>query len=123
MTAHVTVFVGAGFGGVLRYLVNRAALTYGASFPWWSTLAVNATGCFAMGLLAGYFALRGDSTQTVRLFLTTGVLGGYTTFSAFSLDAALMVQRNEWASATLYVIASVAFSLIGVFAGLATARM
>ena len=71
-----------------------------------------------MGLLAGYFAFRGDASQTWRLFLMTGVLGGYTTFSAFSLDAVLLWERNEIALAVLYVTASVALSLLGLVAGL-----
>ena len=75
-----------------------------------------------MGVLAGYFAFKGDISQSWRLFLTTGILGGYTTFSAFSLDAALLYQRGELGLAALYVLASVALSIGGLFAGLALVR-
>ena len=71
-----------------------------------------------MGLIAGWFALKGDAPQAARLFLTTGILGGYTTFSAFSLDAALLYERGELGHAALYVIGSVVLSVGGLFAGL-----
>ena len=122
MLPHLIVFLGAGIGGVARYLINRTALHYGANFPWWSTLVVNVSGCFVMGLLGGWLAYRGQSNQTLRLFLTTGVLGGYTTFSAFSLDAALLWERGQVVTAAAYVVASVALSLIAVFAGFAVMR-
>jgi CrcB protein len=93
----------------------------GLSFPW-STLCVNISGCLAMGLIAGWFALRGQAGQTLRLFLTTGILGGYTTFSAFSLDAALQWERGEILACAFYVSVSVALSLVGVFVGLAIIR-
>ena len=80
------------------------------------------TGSLVMGLLAGYFAFKGDASQSWRLFLTTGILGGYTTFSAFSLDAALLYERGELGLAALYVVASVALSIGGLFAGLALVR-
>ena len=76
-----------------------------------------------MGLLAGYFAFKGgEASQPWRLFLTTGILGGYTTFSAFSLDAVLLYERGETALAALYVLASVALAIGGLFAGLALVR-
>jgi CrcB protein len=71
-----------------------------------------------MGLIAGWFALRADASQGVRLFLTTGILGGYTTFSAFSLDAALLYERGQFGAAAFYVIGSVVLSIGGLFAGL-----
>jgi fluoride exporter len=86
---YVVVFCGAGIGGALRHAANRAGMHLGLSFPW-STICINISGCLAMGLIAGWFAFRGQAGQTLRLFLTTGILGGYTTFSAFSLDAALL---------------------------------
>jgi CrcB protein len=75
-----------------------------------------------MGMLVAYFAFKGDASQHWRLFLTTGLLGGYTTFSAFSLDAALLYERGEWALAALYVTGSVVLSIGGLFAGLALIR-
>ena len=82
----------------------------------------NVTGSLVMGLLAAYFAFKGDASQHWRLFLTTGVLGGYTTFSAFSLDAALLYERGEIGLAALYVLGSVVLSIGGLFAGLALMR-
>jgi len=118
------VFLGAGAGGVLRHLTNRfIPLVLPVNLPL-STFLVNVLGCFAMGALASWFAFRGEaSSQPLRLLLTTGLLGGFTTFSAFSLDTALLWERGAVAEAVLYVGASVALSLIGVFAGLALMRM
>jgi fluoride exporter len=93
----------------------------GTAFPY-ATLFENVTGSLVMGLLAGWFAFKGDLPQGWRLFLTTGMLGGYTTFSAFSLDTALLYERGELALAALYVLASVALSIGGLFAGLALVR-
>jgi len=95
---------------------------FGTAFPW-HTLIENVTGSLVMGLLAGYFAFKGgDASQHWRLFLTTGILGGYTTFSAFSLDAVLLYERGETALAALYVLASVALAIGGLVAGLAMVR-
>jgi CrcB protein len=115
------VFAGAGIGGVLRHAVNRAAVTFGCTFPW-HTLLVNVSGCLLMGIVAGWFAFRGESGQDFRLFLTTGVLGGFTTFSAFSLDAALLWERGQVLSAALYIGGSVVLSVACVFLGLALMR-
>ena len=119
---YLIVFLGAGIGGMLRHAVNIAAVRPGwTSFPV-ATLAVNVSGSFVMGLAAGVFALRLGLPQPVRLFLMTGVLGGYTTFSAFSLDAAILWERGRSGLAALYVAGSVAFAIGGLFAGLALAR-
>jgi CrcB protein len=75
-----------------------------------------------MGLAAAYFAFKGDASQHWRLFLTTGILGGYTTFSTFSLDAALLYERGEVSVAALYVLLSVVVSIAGLFAGFALVR-
>ena len=83
---------------------------------------INITGSLLMGLIAAYFAFKGDASQHWRLFLTTGILGGYTTFSAFSLDAALLYERGEVSAAAIYVVASVALSIAGLFAGFAVVR-
>ncbi len=120
--AYLVVFIGGGIGAALRHGVNiGAARLFGTSFPF-GTLSVNIIGCLAMGLLAGYFALKGDLSQNWRLFLTTGILGGFTTFSAFSLDVAVLYERGEIGLAATYVLASVMVSLIAVFAGLALMR-
>jgi len=118
----LVVFCGAGLGGLLRYAVSRAALALGVAFAW-STLLVNVTGCLMMGVIAGWFALRREgSGLAVQMFLTTGVLGGYTTFSAFSLEVALFYERGQLGVAALYVFASVLASLLGVFVGLGVIR-
>ena len=75
-----------------------------------------------MGLIAGYLAFKGEASQPWRLFLMTGILGGYTTFSAFSLDAALLYERGETGLALFYVLGSVVLSIVGLFAGLALVR-
>ena len=119
---YVIVFLGAGIGGALRHGVNvAAARLFGYGFPF-GTLIVNVAGSFAMGVLAGYFLARPGIPQDMRLFLTTGVLGGFTTFSAFSLDAALLIERNAYALAAAYVAGSVAASVLALFVGLALFR-
>ncbi|MFD1333837.1 fluoride efflux transporter CrcB [Methylopila musalis] len=116
------VAVGGALGSVARYGVNVAAgRLLGAGFPF-GTLAVNVVGGLGIGLLAGMFALRGDASQTLRLFLITGVLGGFTTFSAFSLDAVALWERGATGLAALYVAVSVVLSIGAVVAGLALAR-
>ena len=120
---YVIVFVGAGIGGALRHGVNLAAVRLlGYGFPF-GTLIVNVAGSFAMGLLAGWFAYRTGIPQHMRLFLTTGILGGFTTFSAFSLDAALLIERNAWWLAAAYVAGSVLASLLALFVGLSLMRV
>lgn len=120
--AYLMVFIGGGIGAALRHGVNLGtARLFGTSFPY-GTLTVNIVGCLVMGLLAGYFAFKGDVSQHWRLFMTTGILGGFTTFSAFSLDVALLYERGEIGLAATYVLASVVVSLVAVFAGLALMR-
>ena len=122
MGGFVIVFLGGGIGAALRHGVNLlSARLFSTAFPW-HTLIENVTGSLVMGLLAAYFALKGDASQHWRLFLTTGILGGYTTFSAFSLDVALLYERGETAMAALYVLASVGLAIGGLFAGLALVR-
>lgn len=118
----VLVFVGGGLGALLRHVVNLAsARLLGTAYPF-HTLFINVTGSLAMGVIAGYLAFKGEASQATRLFLMTGILGGYTTFSAFSLDAALLYQRGEAMLAALYVLGSVALSLAGLAAGFAAVR-
>ncbi len=106
----------------MRHAVNRLALSSASNFPW-STVVVNVSGSIAMGLIAGWFAYRGSGVgQPAMLFLTTGVLGGYTTFSAFSLDAALLWDRGDVAGALVYVVGTLAMSVVGLFVGLAAMR-
>jgi CrcB protein len=119
---YLIVFLGAGIGGALRHGVNvGAARLLGYGFPY-GTLIVNVVGSFLIGALAGYFAFRPGIGQHMRLFVTTGILGGFTTFSAFSLDAALLVERHAYALAAGYVAGSVAASIVALFFGLALFR-
>lgn len=126
---YLVVFVGAGVGGMLRHGVNMLGLRLGGpNFPY-GTMTANLVGSLAMGLIAGYFAFRGGSgifgsmSQHWRLFLTTGILGGYTTFSTFSLDVATLYERGDnLGLAALYVLLSVALSIGGLFAGMAAVR-
>ena len=119
---YLIVFLGAGLGGALRHGVNvGAARLFGYGFPF-GTLVVNVVGSFLMGLFAGYFAFRPGIGQHVRLFLTTGILGGFTTFSAFSLDTALLVERHSYGLAAGYAVGSVAASVSALFFGLALFR-
>ena len=119
---YLIVFIGAGIGGALRHGVNvGAARLFGYGFPF-GTLIVNIAGSFLMGLLAGYFAFRPGISQHMKLFLTTGILGGFTTFSAFSLDTALLIERHAFGMAAGYIVGSVAASLSALFFGLAIFR-
>ncbi len=116
------VFLGAGIGGSMRHGVNLAAQAlWGTTLPF-GTLAVNVAGSFAMGLLAGWVAPRFDPGDAWRLFLGTGVLGGFTTFSAFSLDAARLLERGDHWMAAGYVAVSVLLSIAALFAGLMLVR-
>ena len=119
---YLAVFVGAGLGGMLRHGVNRASLAYlGPAFPY-GTLFVNIAGGMLMGVLAELFLVKGGGSQEFRLFLITGFLGGFTTFSAFSLDAAQMWQRSDYAALASYIVASVLLSIAALFIGMAAVR-
>jgi len=120
---YLIVFLGAGVGGALRHGVNVAATRlFGFGFPY-GTLIVNIAGSFVMGLFAGYFAFRPGIPQHLRLFLTTGMLGGFTTFSSFSLDTALLIERHAYWLAAAYVAGSCAAGLIALFAGMSLFRI
>ena len=122
MQSYLLVFFGGGLGAMLRHLVNvTCARCVGTAFPY-GTFIINITGSTVMGLIAGYLALKGEASQPWRLFIMTGILGGYTTFSAFSLDSAQLYERGELGLAALYVVGSVALSIAGLFAGLALVR-
>lgn len=123
MIQWIAVAAGGGLGATLRHAVNQIALqALGADFPW-GTLAVNILGSFIMGVFVGAFALFWDASQTLRLFLTVGVLGGFTTFSAFSLDSVLLLQRGQLIEAVSYILGSVILSLGGLVAGMMLVRM
>lgn len=118
MRTSIIVFIGAGIGGLMRHVMNIWITALASSgFPY-GILTINVIGSTAMGLAAGWFASRGEILPDLRLFLATGILGGFTTFSAFSLDTALLVERGEPLLAAVYVAGSVAMSLLGLFLGL-----
>ena len=116
------VALGGAIGSALRYLVSLAsAWLFGAGFPW-GTLAVNIAGSLAMGLVIGLAASKFQLTNELRVFIATGVLGGFTTFSAFSLDFSLLFERRDYGLAGLYLAGSVGLSILALFAGLYLVR-
>jgi fluoride exporter len=122
MMNYLLVFIGGGLGSSLRHTVNVVTpRLLGTGFPY-HTFIINISGSIVMGLIAGYFAIEGEASQPWRLFLMTGILGGYTTFSAFSLDAVVLYERGAIGLALLYVLGSVVLSILGLFAGLALVR-
>lgn len=122
LLGYVLVFFGGGVGAAARHGMNRLLGSAAGGFPIW-TFVINVLGCFVMGALAGLFAHRGEiAGQHLRLFLTTGILGGFTTFSAFSLDAALLWEKHDLTGFALYVFGTVILCMIGVFAGLFLSR-
>jgi fluoride exporter len=124
MQTILLVFLGAGLGGVLRHLVNVGmARLLGNDFPY-GILFINITGSLVMGLLVGWLAFRAGEgwTRQVQLFIAVGVLGGYTTFSTFSLDAFRLIERGQIGLAALYVGGSVLLGVGGLWAGLALVR-
>ncbi len=116
------VAMGGAFGASARYLVGVGALRiFGPAFPW-GTLIVNVAGSLIMGLLIASLALRYSISNEMRTFLATGILGGFTTFSAFSLDFAVLMERKAQGLALVYLGASVGLSIVALFAGLYLAR-
>ena len=116
------IAAGGAIGSSVRHMLNiLIGRTMGDAFPW-HTFIINVSGSFAMGLLVTLMALRWNVSNEMRAFLTTGVLGGYTTFSAFSLDFAELVERKAYMFAGAYAVGSVILSLLAVFAGMALMR-
>ena len=122
MWMYLAVGAGGAVGAMARYAVASQALhIMGPNFPW-GTLFVNVVGSLAIGVLAEAFALKLSVTPEMRVFLITGFLGGFTTFSAFSLDAVNMVQRGDVGPAAVYIGASVVFSVGALMLGLVATR-
>ena len=125
--SYLIVFLGAGIGGVMRHAVHVLMPHFidTAWFPF-DILTINVSGSFTMGLIAEYFVIRGlrgeGLSQHLRLFLTTGILGGYTTFSAFSLDAVRLYQGGQIAASAFYVVGSVVGSIGGLALGFVLIR-
>lgn len=120
----LTLWIGLGgaLGAILRHFMNVAvARVAGSDFPW-HTMLINISGSFVMGLLIALMAQRWNVSNEAKAFLTTGILGGYTTFSAFSLDFALLVEHKAYILAGAYALGSVVISLVAIFIGLALGR-
>ncbi|WP_165219719.1 fluoride efflux transporter CrcB [Affinirhizobium pseudoryzae] len=116
------VAVGGAFGSVCRYLTGiLMTRLLGLAFPW-GTLTVNIVGSFAIGFLTELVARRLNASMEMRLLIVVGFLGGFTTFSSFSLDTMVLFERGATAAALVYVIASVVLSLTAAFAGLSVGR-
>ncbi|HKY18896.1 MAG TPA: fluoride efflux transporter CrcB [Rhizomicrobium sp.] len=113
----LAVGVGGGIGALARYYLAAALQPAGSVFNW-GIFAVNITGGLLMGLIVEVSALKLNLSPELRAFLTVGILGGYTTFSSFSLDSALLLQKGEYVLAGAYVIGSVVLSILALFAGL-----
>jgi len=118
----LAVAAGGALGSVARYLVGIGSTKlFGLAFPW-GTLLINIVGSFLIGAFVELFALKWDLPQEARVFLTVGICGGFTTFSAFSLDAYVLIERGEWWLATAYVVGSVALSIGALIAALHLVR-
>jgi len=117
------VFIGGGLGSMARYMVGIMALrTFGPNWPY-GTFSVNVIGGFVMGCLVGFLAHRDlADAERWRILIGVGILGGFTTFSSFSLDAAAMIERKDYGLAAGYVLLSVILSITALFAGLLAAR-
>lgn len=123
MKTILAVMLGGGLGAILRYGVNIGAVRLlGTSFPW-GTLFVNVTGSFFIGLLTAIFAIYWQPSHEIKVFLITGLLGGFTTFSAFSLDFSTFWEGGASGMAIAYAMVSVFFSLIALFSGLWLVRI
>lgn len=113
-TSFLAVFIGSGLGGMLRHGVGLVAVRHGGlAFPW-GTLVINVAGSALMGMVVGLFAARGVGNAELRLFLTTGIIGGFTTWSTFSLDAFTLWERGQALAAIGYVAASLILSLVAL---------
>jgi CrcB protein len=121
MLNFAAVALGGALGASLRHGVNVLMMKAHGGFPYW-TFAVNVSGSFAMGLLIAALAHGLEMPQHWKLFCMTGVLGGYTTFSAFSMDAVALMERGDFIGAALYILGSVALSLLGLFLGVILMR-
>jgi fluoride exporter len=112
------VAAGGAIGAGLRHLANLAALRlFGPNFPW-GTMGINILGSLAMGIFIEMLMRRVGTSNELRLFVATGILGGFTTFSAFSLDFVVLYERGAMGQALVYALASVILSILAVFAGL-----
>lgn len=122
MQPTLLVMVGGAIGAALRYHLGKTALRlFGSGWPW-GTLGANVIGGMVMGLFVGWLAARAQGGENVRLFFAVGILGGFTTFSSFSLEAILMIERGEILSALAYILVSVIASIGALALGLTLTR-
>ena len=121
MKLYLLVMAGGAVGAALRFQLSRMLPVSAGGWPW-PTFAANVAGGLAMGVLAAWALRQGDAGEPMRLLLGVGLLGGFTTFSAFSLEMAMMVERGHMLLAVSYALASVLLALVAVFAGLALGR-
>ncbi len=121
MSNFLLVALGGGLGAAGRYGVSLAMPMKPGEWPW-ATFGINVVGSLLIGVLAGWLSTRGDAGEPWRLFLGVGVLGGFTTFSAYSLETLRMVERGEWPAAALYALGSVAAGLAAVAIGVEIAK-
>ena len=121
MKSYLLVMAGGAVGAALRFQLSRMSPVSAGGWPW-PTFAANVAGGLAMGVLAAWALRQGDAAEPMRLLLGVGLLGGFTTFSAFSLEMAMMVERGQIMLAGSYALASVLLALVAVFAGLALGR-
>ena len=124
ITRFLLVAAGGALGSMARYGLGLAAMRLAPNAAWpWGTFGANVLGGLAMGLLVGWLAFRGGAQQeTIRLFAAVGILGGFTTFSSYSLEAALMIERRQLGLAAAYVAGSVVLAVAALFVGLMIAR-
>jgi CrcB protein len=119
----LAVALGGAIGSVARYLVGiGTGKLFGLNFPW-GTLIINIVGSMLIGAFAGLFAFKWDSPQAIRIFLTVGICGGFTTFSTFSLDTYYLIERGELAVAGFYIVGSVILSIAGLIGALHLIRV
>lgn len=119
---YLLVFIGSGLGGVARHAVNLLSLRwFGANFPV-GTMAINVAGSLLMGLFIGFLLARTEISDGMRLFVATGLLGGFTTFSAFSLEAVQLYERGRLGEAAFYVVGSVILSILALALGFMLVR-
>ena len=121
MNSYLLVMAGGAVGSALRFGLSRAVPLAAGAWPW-ATFAANVLGSLLMGILAFWLVRKGAEGEQIRLLFGVGLLGGFTTFSAFSLEIAQMIERGQMANAFGYATASVLLALTAIFAGMALAK-
>ena len=123
MKLALVIALGGGLGAVSRHFLNGWVSRLAGSELSWGILAINVLGSLLMGVLVEWMALRGAVSNELRAFLTVGILGGFTTFSSFSLDTWLLIERGQTVSALAYVALSVGLAIAALAAGLHLTRL